>query len=264
MKIGIVGATGWLGSALGGRLLAGGHVTPDELILLNRSGPRPDYHGISAHWAKNVAELVDHSAVIVVSVRPEDWAGLNLHAPDRLVISFMAGISTARLAESGGRIIRAMPNAAAEIGASYSPFYAAPSVNKADLETARRILSAIGTSDALETEAQIDLMTALPGSGAAYPALMAAVMLDWARAQGLPDAIAQNAVRAVIRGGTELLSTRISEIPQLIDAYHSYRGTTAAGLSAAEAAGFPAAITQALNAASHKAARMTAQFDNKK
>ena len=37
MRIGIIGATGWLGSALGGRLLAQGIVAPENLIALNRT-----------------------------------------------------------------------------------------------------------------------------------------------------------------------------------------------------------------------------------
>src|SRR4051794_40130750 len=45
MKVGIVGATGWLGSALGGGLLRKGVVAPADLVLLNRSGPSAEYHG---------------------------------------------------------------------------------------------------------------------------------------------------------------------------------------------------------------------------
>ena len=45
MNVGIIGATGWLGSALGGGLLARGMLQPRDLLLLNRSGPRGDYHG---------------------------------------------------------------------------------------------------------------------------------------------------------------------------------------------------------------------------
>lgn len=138
MKVGIIGATGWLGSALGGGLLARGMLQPRDLLLLNRSGPRGDYHGHGdVTWAASVGELVAGSDLVVVSVRPQDWPALDLQAPGRLVVSFMAGVGLARLGASAGRIVRAMPNAAAEIGRSYSPWIAGPGVTDADRAATR-------------------------------------------------------------------------------------------------------------------------------
>ncbi|WJS85899.1 pyrroline-5-carboxylate reductase dimerization domain-containing protein [Paracoccus sp. TOH] len=258
MRIGIIGATGWLGSALGAGLLSRGIARPGDLVLLNRSGPRPDYHGhADIAWARDAADLVAQSDVVVVSVRPEDWPGLALRAEGRLVLSFMAGVGAPELARCGGRIVRAMPNAAAEIGASYSPFWAAEGVDEANRDTVRRLLSAIGTTDELPDEAQIDLMTALPGSGAAYPALMAVAMAGFMRAQGISEAIAWRSAEAAVVGGARLLQGRIADAPALLAAYRDYRGTTAAGIAAAEAAGFSRALVAALEAATDKARHMT-------
>lgn len=259
MKIGIIGATGWLGSALGGALLARGIVAPGDLVVLNRSGPRADYHGHrDVIWASDVGDLVAQSDVIVISVRPGDWPGLALQAQGRLVISFMAGVGARELARCGGRILRAMPNAAAEIGASYSPWWAAADVTASDRATATRLLSAIGTSDELAEESQIDLMTALPGSGSAYPALMAVAMAGYMRDQGVSEAIAWRAAEAAICGGAQLLAGHITDAPAMIAAYRDYRGTTAAGIEAAEASGFSRAIHAALQAATDAARRMAA------
>ncbi|MFE3838836.1 pyrroline-5-carboxylate reductase family protein [Pseudogemmobacter sonorensis] len=258
--VGIIGATGWLGSALGAGLLSRGLLAPHDLVLLNRSGPRPDYHGYAGvAWASDVADLVARCDTVVVSVRPEDWAGLSLRAGGRLVLSFMAGVGAGRLASCGGRIVRAMPNAAAEIGASYSPFWADAAVTDADRGVVRRLLSAIGTTDELAAETDIDLMTALPGSGAAYPALMAVAMADFMRAHGMSEEIAWRAAEAAVCGGAQLLAGRIAEAPKLLAAYRDYRGTTAAGLDTAEAAGFGRAVAAALAAATETARRMGAE-----
>ncbi|MFT3691307.1 pyrroline-5-carboxylate reductase family protein [Paenirhodobacter sp.] len=263
MKIGIIGATGWLGSALGARLLSNQIVRPGDLVLLNRSGPHADYHGhADVIWARNVADLAAQSDVIVVSVRPEDWSRLTLRAEGRLVLSFMAGVDAATLAGCGGRIVRAMPNAAAGIGASYSPFWASEGVTDADRDTVRHLLSAIGTTDELTHEAEIDLMAALPGSGAAYPALMAAAMAGFMRAQGVSEATAWRAAEAAVTGGARLLEGRITEAPALLAAYRAYRGPTEAGLDAAEAAGFNQAIEAALTAATEKSRQMTRDAGN--
>ena len=182
VKVGIIGATGWLGSALGGGLLEAGSVATADLVLLNRSGPRAEYHSArDVVWARDVTDLVERAEVVVVAVRPQDWDGLALAAPGRLLISFMACVSVAALARSGARIVRAMPNAAAELGRSYTPWLAGPGVTDDDRAATRAILSAIGTEDQVASEAQIDFLTALSGSGAAYPALMALAMLDAAR-----------------------------------------------------------------------------------
>lgn len=258
MRVGIIGATGWLGSALGQHLLSGRVVPAQALVLLNRSGLRADYHGHHPHWAADAAELVALADVIVVSVRPEDWPGLALQAPGKLVLSFMAGVGADLLAGSGGRIVRAMPNAAAESGRSYSPFWAAPGVTPEDREAVRRILGAIGTTDELPAETQIDLMTALPGSGAAYPALMAMAMADFMTGHGVPEAIAWRAVEAAVCGGAAMLAGRPQRAVELVAAYRDYRGTTAAGIEAAEAAGFPQAVARALEAATEKARHLVA------
>lgn len=254
MKLGIIGATGWLGSALGRRVMETGVLPPEDLILLNRSGPRESYEGQrGVTWAADVADLAARSHVIVVSVRPEDWAGLALRAEGRLVLSFMAGIGMDRLAACGGRIVRAMPNAAAEFGGSYSPWFAGPGVTDDDRQAVTRLLGAIGTSDELPQEGHIDLMTAVPGSGAAYPALLAQAMLGFMREQGVPEPIARKSVEAAICGGARLLEGRIETAGAFLDAYMDYKGTTAAGLQVAQAGGFDALIRDALRAATGKA-----------
>lgn len=257
MRVGIIGATGWLGSALGGQLLARGMLGPAELVLLNRSGPRTDYHGhADVTWARDVDDLVACSDIVVVSVRLQDWPALKLMAPDQLVVSFMAGTRLARLAACQGRIVRAMPNAAAEIGRSYSPWIAGSGVTDADRAAVRWLLSAIGSEDEVQEESHLDLMTAVPGSGTAYPALLATALADFLRANGIAEAVAWRAAEAVICDAPQVLAGRISQAPEIIEAYLAYEGTTAAGINAARFAGFISGIQTALEAAVMKARHM--------
>lgn len=256
-RLGIIGGTGWLGSALGRGVLEAGLVRATDLVLLNRSGSRAAYHGrTDVIWAADPADLVARTEVVVVAVRPEDFAGLRLRAPGRLVVSLMAGVPMTALAGTGGRVVRAMPNGAAELGRSYTPWLADPEVTQADRAVVRALLGTIGTEDEVGTEEQIDYLTGLSGSGAAYPTLMAQAMLAHARAAGLPESVARRAVEAVICDGAEMLRGRIETAPDLVETYRSYRGTTAAGLDAAEEGGFSAAVAAALHAAAEKAKRM--------
>jgi pyrroline-5-carboxylate reductase len=256
-RLGIIGATGWLGSALGRGTLEAGLARAPDLVLLNRSGARPEYHGHKdVTWASGVADLVQQVDAVVVAVRPEDYTALGLQAPGRLLVSFMAGVPMAALARTGGRLVRAMPNAAAESGRSYTPWIAASDVTSRDRRFLRSLLATIGTEDEVGGEDSLDYLTALSGSGAAYPALMAQTMLADARARGLPDPIALRAVEAAVCDGAEMLRGRIATAPALVETYRNYRGTTAAGLDAAHSGGFAEAIRQALEAAARRAGNM--------
>ena len=227
-------------------------------MLLNRSGARPaEFDHPQIGWARNVDDLVARSDAVVVSVRPEDFAALHLRAPGRLVVSLMAGVPLVALEEiTRGRGVRAMPNAAAELNRSYTPWLAGAEVTEEDRAFVRALLARIGTEDEVGDESQIDYLTALSGSGAAYPALLAAALLSHARARGLPDRLALRAVEAVVCDGADLLRGLIGSAPDLVETYRAYRGTTAAGLEAAEKGGFSDSVASALEAATQKAGRM--------
>ena len=245
MKLGILGATGWLGGALATRLVAGGWPEAD-LVLANRSGPR----GFArAEWT-TTAEVAK-ADVVVVAVRPEDFPTPGF-APDGLVISFATvwTLEKLRALAPRARIVRAMPNSGAPQGASYTPWVG--DVGPADAALVTRILGALGDVVRLETEAQLDYMAALPGSGMAYPALMAQAMLSHARAFGLPGAVAQRAVEAVVVQASQGLAGRMGDLDAVLELYRGYKGVTAAGIAAAEP-GMAQALHAALEAAFAKA-----------
>jgi pyrroline-5-carboxylate reductase len=253
MKLGIIGATGWLGQALGLRLVQLGLWDAGDLVLSNRSGTRSAYAAHSnAIWA-DVAGLCAASDVIVIAVRPEDFPLQGFDPASKLVISFMTVWSLAKLRAlyPKARIVRAMPNGAAPVGASYTP-WVGQGLGAGDAALVARILSAMGGQDAVQDEAQLDYLAALSGSGSAYPALMAQAMLRDALARGLPEAVAMAAVEAVICGSAPFLAGKMGELDALLDTYRAYKGVTAAGLDAAEA-GLHQAMTDALAAASAKA-----------
>lgn len=260
-RLGIIGATGWLGQALGEGLLAQGLWPAQELVLLNRSGPSAKYAAFpGVIWARDAAELCAQCDTIVLSVRPEDFPVPGFSAGNQLLLSFMAAWSIDRLRTLApqARIARAMPNGGASTRQSYSPWVAGLEVNAADAALVQRLLSAIGSEDRVPSEAQLDYLSALSGSGAAYPALMAQAMLAHARRNGLSERVATRAVEAVVCGSAGLLAGRMDALAELLDAYLSYRGITAAGLTAAQAAGFESAIAAALDAAAAKASTMIA------
>ncbi len=260
MQLGLIGATGWLGTALGTRALQDGW-PETKLTLLNRSAARSAYdHWPGVTWARDAAELCARSDVLVLSTRPEDFPQSGFVGAGKLVISFMTAWSLDRLAAlcPGARIVRAMPNGAASEGRSFTPWVAGPGLSAEDAAVVRLLLSAMGEEAEVRTEAELDYLSALSGSGSAYPALMAQAMLNDALVHGLDEAVARQAVASVLAAGGALAG-QADRVDAVLAAYESYRGVTAAGLQAAREAGLAAAITTALAAAEAKARQLTAQ-----
>lgn len=254
MKLGILGATGWLGRAQGLRLLGQGWAASD-LVVLNRSGKVGRYAGMPVTWAKDAADLCAQSDVLILSVRPDDFPPVGFDAGDRLVISFMTAWTLAKLRARWpqARIARAMPNGGAPLGQSFTPWVG--DLGAEDAALVSRLLSAMGAEARVADEGQLDYLSALSGSGSAYPALMAQAMLADARSRGLPEAVALQAVEAVICGSADFLRERMAEVGAVLDDYRSYKGITDAGITAAEP-GLTRAIHEALAAATAKAQAM--------
>lgn len=248
-RVGIVGSNGWIGGALARALVARGVVAAERLTLSCRSAP-PDWLP-GARWTRDNQALADACDAIVVSVRPQDWPALTLRAPGKLVVSVMAGIPLATLAGATGaeRVVRALPNAAAEVGLSYTPWTASAAVTDADRATVRAIFDACGSGDEVPREADIDYMTGSSGTGPAYPALLASAMIRDAVAHGVPEAVARRAAVALLVGTGRLFEKNGEDPAATVAAFLDYKGVTAAAIEAMRAAGFDAAVAAGLAAA---------------
>jgi len=257
--IGIIGGAGWLGSAIARSMLDAGFVEPSRLVLSSRSGA-----GL-AGWP-DVACLADNRAltaradVVILSVRPAQFAGIDIDASGKLMISVMAGVTAVAIAAQTGatRIVRAMPNAAAEIGKSYTPWFAGDAVSVADKALVQQLFETCGMADEVFSEAHIDYLTGLTGSGPAFPALFAQAMLEHARKRGLPENVAKRGVKAVITGAAGLLAADNVSMEETVRTFLDYRGTTAAGLRGMIDSGLADAVGAGLDAA-ETAARAMAQ-----
>jgi len=251
-RIGIVGGGGWLGTAIARALLGAANLGVNSLTCSYRSKKSDDAATIL--WTKDNADLVERSDVVILSVRPNDWKQLELRAPGKLVISVMAGVAVADIAARTGatRIARALPNAAAEIGCSYTPYFLAPDA-ASDRDTVAAIFAACGAVDQVADEDQIDYFTALSGSGAAFPALLAEAMMLDAIGRGVPADIARRAAQRTLVGAGRLQEFNGISPTDTVKSFVDYNGTTAAGIVSMRNSGFAAIVGAGLQAAYLKA-----------
>ena len=205
----------------------------------------------SPAWAVADAE------VVVVAVKPAD-VGSALEASaealpgDALVLSIAAGVSLAEVerAAPDRPVVRAMPNAAALVGHGAAAIAAGQRADATHLETAERVLGAVGTVVQLP-EHQLDAVTALSGSGPAYVFLVAEALVEAGVLAGLPRDVAEDLTRQTLLGAARLLHGDDSPAA-LRAAVTSPGGTTAAGLRILERRGVRGAFLDAVLAATER------------
>lgn len=249
LTLGIVGGGGWLGGAIARAALDNGIIAPDQLILSWRNRPPDGFPNVAL--TQDNRALFNNSDVVLLAVRPEDWPTVAHASLGKLVLSVMAGVGMATLAEGHQttRVIRALPNAAAEVGASYTPLVASPGATEADRVYARRLFGACGAVDELAKEAQLDYLSGLTGTGPAYPSLMAQAMVADATARGIPEAAARRAVNMLFIGTGRLIEKDNPDPAATVETFMAYRGVTAAGLAAMQNNGLIEAVRVGLSAA---------------
>lgn len=251
--LGIIGGTGWLGRAIAQALLDSGFIGPDRLLISNRSGVSTFEPGVKL-LADN-QQLVDLSDIVVLSIRPEQFRELKIDARGKLVISLMAGVPAAAISAATGAdvVVRAMPNAAVEIRQSFTPWYSAGSLGEHDRKWVQRVFECVGSADEVPDEDCIDYLSALSGTGPAFPAMLQMALTNQAVAAGIPLAIAQRAAQGVVVGGGQMLASRDPQ--QMIESLMAYRGVTAAALQSMVDQNIESIVGQAVNAGAEVARR---------
>ena len=256
-RFGAIGGNGWLGSALIRAALAGGAIAPGASIVSSRSGNPGGLEGVEGiALTTDSAALVQASDVILIAVRPEQLAALPpMDFSGKLVLSVMAMMPLERTAEMLGtaRIIRAMPNAAAEFGQSFTPVFAGAEASAEDRAFAETFFGASGLVEWVEDESLIDYLTAMTGAGPAFFAALAAAMERDAVRRGLSPEAARRATNQLVKGAAPMLAEAGSSMQALVDVFLDYRGTTAAGIVAMQGFGLDRMVRAMFEAAEERA-----------
>ena len=130
-----------------------------------------------------------------------------------------------------------------------------PTATAADLDWAQSLLDAVGVVVRV-TEAQLDAVTGLSGSGPAYVFLIAESLIEAGVLMGLTREVAEVLAVQTLRGSAELLHSSDEHAAALRGAVTSPGGTTAAGLHALESGGLRAAILDAVKAATERSRQL--------
>jgi pyrroline-5-carboxylate reductase len=142
-----------------------------------------------------------------------------------------------------------MPNTPALVGSGASGLFANALVNAAQRSIADQLLGAVGLSVWVETESDIDSVTALSGSGPAYFFLMMEAMQESAVKLGLSSELAKALTYQTALGAAQLALASDEETAQLRRNVTSPNGTTERAINHFEDGGLRQLVDGALQAA---------------
>lgn len=245
---------GWLARGVAGSRIAVLDPQPSDALL--RSCRQ---HGVALN--PPVAHPVD---TLLLAVKPqgldaaapgiEPWAG-----PNTAVVSILAGRTLADLAAKFPRAagcVRAMPNLPASVGRGATGIAGDGRLPEPALARVERWLGAVGLVERLDHENQIDVVTAISGSGPAYVFLLAEALAEAGVRLGLPPDLAARLGRATVEGAGEMMHRHADLAPAALrQNVTSPGGTTAAALAVLMADGALADLLAAAAGAAHRRAR---------
>jgi len=219
---------------------------------------------LSAQFAINVfAEASPESLacdVLVLAVKPQQMRAALSSLPTGpakppLIISIAAGLlvdDLARWMKGYRRIVRAMPNTPALIGAGMTGLYADPSASHEDQNRAEAILGAVGETVWVNNEALIDSVTAISGSGPAYVFLFLEAMQEAGRELGLTAETARTLAIQTVLGAAQLADQSSDPFEILRQRVTSKGGTTEAALKKKAELGVKEGLIAGMHAAAER------------
>ena len=259
--IGFIGA-GNMAEAMIRGLVKGGHIAADRVLA---SAPRQDRldelkakYGI--HTTASNRDVAKAAGLVVLSVKPQILdkvmreIGEHLK-PGTLVVSIAAGIDTAAIEAAlpdTMRVVRAMPNMPALVGAGATAISAGKLASETDLATCRALFDAVGITVTLD-ESHLDAVTGLSGSGPAYIFLILEALADAGVKVGLSRRNAQRLAAQTVMGSAKLLLDTDEHPGKLKDMVTSPGGTAIAGLHTLEEGGLRTTLINAVETATKRA-----------
>lgn len=267
--LGFIGAGNLATSIIGGLIATGfepqriiaSNIDKDQLVLLKQN--------YAINTADDNQAVVAQADVIVISVKPQVMKEVTLGLQQAivkkrpLIISVAAGIRLTSLSDTFGSeiaMVRAMPNTAALVGASATALFANSNASARDKEIAESIFRAIGTVVWVEAEQQLDVVTALSGSGPAYFFKFMEAMVLAGQRLGLSEQQAKILTLETAFGAAKMALSSDQSLQQLRTQVTSPGGTTAAALAILDKHHFDALVDEALTAACQRAAELAEMF----
>lgn len=214
-EIGVIGAGNAAEGIVHG-VLRNSILLDDRIIA---SDPNPERRAVFERRFKvtttdDNVHLVRESYILLLAVKPQQYREaiaefVSQVREDHLIVSIMAGVSTASLEacfpQVRARVVRVMPNLASHVGAGMAGVCAGRYASEADLLRAQRIFDAGGKSVHIKDEPLMDAITAVSGTGPAYYYFFTEAIMEAAQRVGLSAAHANLLAKQTALGAARMM-----------------------------------------------------------
>ncbi|CAN5612175.1 pyrroline-5-carboxylate reductase [soil metagenome] len=256
-RVAVLGC-GVMGEAMVASMLKGGLVEPEQVVGAEpidwRRNELANRYGFEL-TAGN-AGAIRNADVVLLTVKPQllDNVFADLRgelSDDQVVVSIAAGATLSRLLNGLGHpaIVRAMPNTPSQIGQGMTVWMATPDVTDEQSEMVAAVLSAMGKAVRVHDENEVDMATALSGTGPAYIFMMMEALIDAGVHLGFSRHIAEELVLQTILGSVLFARDSGLHPAELRNMVTSPGGTTANALYHMEKGGLRTVVARAVWAA---------------
>jgi pyrroline-5-carboxylate reductase len=206
------------------------------------------------------AEAAEKSEAIFIGVKPgimlDVLRALAPRIENKLVISFAGGVRIASMEKAANaRFMRALTNTPSAICRAATGIARGSRSTNEDVNVAKKIFGAIGVVVEVD-ESQIDIVTALSGSGPAFVYAIIDALADGGAKHGLPKNVSSELAIQTVLGAAKLMRESKMSAQDLIKMVVTPGGTTAAGLAVMEEMKTRESLIAAVEAATKRGQEM--------
>jgi pyrroline-5-carboxylate reductase len=270
-RIAFIGGGNMARSLIGGLLRTGAHAGGISVAEPRAEASQDLSRDFGVATYADNALAAAEASLLVLAVKPQMMAEVCrqlqpvVQRSRPLIVSIAAGIRIEQIERwLGGTmaIVRCMPNTPALIGAGATALYANGRVSAPQRAQAQHVLDAAGLTVWVDDEAQMDVVTALSGSGPAYFFLLAEALENAAFAQGLSRDTARALAAQTTLGAGRMLAESGETAATLRQRVTSPGGTTQAAIESFIADGFSPMVARAVAAASRRGGELSASMED--
>jgi pyrroline-5-carboxylate reductase len=226
---------------------------------------------LKVNTSTNNDDIINAVDVIVLAVKPQILssvaknAATSIQRKQNLVVSIAAGISQHSLSQWLGdniAIVRCMPNTPALVLTGATALHANAQVTTEQHDLAENIMRSVGIALWVNDESELDVVTAVSGSGPAYYFLLMEAMEKVAIDMGMSEITARLLVQQTALGAAKIALESSESPEQLRKRVTSPGGTTEQAIETFEQGGFTALVSKALHAARNRSIEMSKTTEN--
>ena len=261
-----------LGSGHMGRALAIG-IASNRQLDASITVSDPVEEQLAGYTSQNVRTTIDNeeaireSDIVILAVKPQiirsvvtaNAASFN----NRLVISIAAGVPVSSLEEwlpESTPVVHCMPNLAVSLNEGVTGMFANRHVSETQKTLVQSIFESLGEAVWMPEDRQIDVVTAISGTGLAYFFYLMDAIIHAAKELGMDEKNAQQFATRTAMGAACIAVNSDDGPATLRDQVASPGGTTERALSVLDAKGVRESIIDAVRAAFARSAELTASL----